>query len=135
MPIQNLCMIGRGVLRAKDPMRTCCQHGSPYKMQNLVYEWVDISKFSQIWAKSGSNSRKFLKNLAILLKILLKIGLIDIWMGHFFLKNWYFYGSTFKFRRVTSLPKPNLSTPHWLHNIQPRAAYLSIPFHHQHTIV
>ena len=32
-------------------------------------------------------------------------------MGHFFLKNWYLYGSTFKFRGGTSLPKPNLSTP------------------------
>ena len=29
----------------------------------------------------------------------------------FFLKNWYLYGSTFKFRGGTSLPKPNLSTP------------------------
>ena len=34
-----------------------------YKMQNLVYEWVYFSKFSQIWAKIGSNLRKFLKNL------------------------------------------------------------------------
>ena len=32
-------------------------------------------------------------------------------MGHFFLKNWYLYGSTFKFGGGTSLPKPNLSTP------------------------
>ena len=32
-------------------------------------------------------------------------------MGHFFLKNWCLYGSTFKFRGGTSLPKPNLSTP------------------------
>ena len=32
-------------------------------------------------------------------------------MGYFFLKNWYLYGSTFKFRGSTSLPKPNLSTP------------------------
>ena len=32
-------------------------------------------------------------------------------MGYFFLKNWYLYGSIFKFRGGTSLPKPNLSTP------------------------
>ena len=32
-------------------------------------------------------------------------------MGYFFLKNWYLYGSTFKFRGGTSLSKPNLSTP------------------------
>ena len=28
-------------------------------MQNLIYEWVDTSQFSQIWAKIGSNLRKF----------------------------------------------------------------------------
>ena len=78
---------------------------TPYKMQNLVYEWVDFSKFGQIWAKIGSNLRKFL------FKIWPKIGPIGIWMGYFFLKNWYLYGSTFKFCGGTSLPKPNLSTP------------------------
>ena len=80
-------------------------------MQNLVYEWVDFSKFSQIWAKIGSNLRKFWKNRPILLKIWPKIGPIGIWMGHFFLKNWYLYRSTFKFCGGTSLPKPNLSYP------------------------
>ena len=84
---------------------------TPYKMQNLVYEWVDFSKFGQIWVKIGSNLRKFLKKLVILCKIWPKIGPIGIWMGYFFLKNWYLYGSTFKFRGGTSLPKPNLSTP------------------------
>ena len=44
----------------------------------------------------------------ILLKIYPKIALIGIWMGHFFLRNWYLYGSTFKFCGGTSLP--NLST-------------------------
>ena len=88
-------------------------------MQNLVYEWVDFSKVPQIWAKIGTNLRKFWKNWVILLKIWPKIGPIGIWMGHFFLKNWYLYGPTFKFRGGTSLPKPNLSTPqggtalHW----------------------
>ena len=84
---------------------------TPYKMQNLVYEWVDFSKVLQIWAKIGSNLRKFWKNWVILFKIWPNIGPIGIWMGHFFLKNWYLYGSTFKFHGGTSLLKPNLSTP------------------------
>ena len=84
---------------------------TPYKMQNLVYEWVDFSKFGQIWAKIGSNLRKFRKKSVILFKIWPKIEPIGIWMGYFFLKNWYLYGSTFKFRGGTSLPKQNLSTP------------------------
>ena len=45
----------------------------------MVYEWVDFSKFSQIWAKIGSNLRNFRK-----------LGdfaqdLAQNWMGHFFL--------------------------------------------------
>ena len=47
----------------------------------------------------------------ILLKIWPKIGSIGIWMGHFFLKNWYFYESTFKLHGSTFLLKSNLSTP------------------------
>ena len=42
------------------PHQSIYEH-SPYKMQNLVYEWVDFSKFGQIWAKIGSNLRKFLE--------------------------------------------------------------------------
>ena len=38
-------------------------------MQKLVYEWVDFSEFSQIWAKIGLNLRKFWKYGVILLKI------------------------------------------------------------------
>ena len=57
-----------------------------------------------IWAK-------ILENQVILLKISPKIEQIGMRMGHFLLKNWYFYVSTFKFRGGTSLPKPNLSTP------------------------
>ena len=68
---------------------------TPDKMQNLVYEWVDFSKFGQIWAKIGSNLRKFWEKTVILFKIWPKIGPIGIWMGYFFLKNWYLYGSTF----------------------------------------
>ena len=79
-------------------------------MQNLVYEWVDFSKFGQIWAKIGSNLRKFWKKYVILFKIWPKIRPTGIWMGYFFLKNWYLYESTFNFRGCTSLPKPNLSS-------------------------
>ena len=68
-------------------------------------------KFGQIWAKIGSNLWKFWKKMVILFKIWPKIGPIGIWIGYFFLKNWYLYGSTFKFCGGTSLPKPNLSTP------------------------
>ena len=82
-----------------------------YKIQNLVYEWVSFSKFSQTWAKIGLDIRKFGKYCVILLKISPKIEQIGTLMGHFFLKNSYFYGSTFKVRGSTSLPKPILSTP------------------------
>ena len=30
-------------------------------MQNFVYEWVDFSIFSEVWAKIGLNLRKFEK--------------------------------------------------------------------------
>ena len=33
----------------------------PYFIQNLTFEFVDFQKFSQIWAKNGSNLRKFEK--------------------------------------------------------------------------
>ena len=51
------------------------------------------------------------KNRVMLLTIWPKIGPIGLWMSNFFLKNWYLYGSTFKFCGSMSLPKPNLSTP------------------------
>ena len=70
-----------------------------------------MGRFFKIWAKFGSNLRKFWKKLVILFKIWPKIGPIGIWMSYFFLKNWYLYGSTFKLRGGTSLPKPTLSTP------------------------
>ena len=58
-----------------------------------------------------ANFKKILKNWVILLKIWPQIEQIGICMGHFFLKNLYLYGSTFKFCGSTSLSKPNLSTP------------------------
>ena len=92
-----------GVLSSEDPSGMCCQHGKQnqplgmwmafYETQNLIYEWVNFSKF--------------LKNQAILLKI----WTIGIWMGHFFLKKWYLYVSSFKVHSSTSLPKSDLSTP------------------------
>ena len=133
-----------GVLSTKDPTGTCWKHGyqnqplgiwmTPNNMQNLVFEWVDFSKFSLIWAKIGSKKKKIGKNRVILLKIWPKTELISIWMAWKIgicmgllsnsvaqnwtnwymngLKNWYLYGSTFKFCGGTSLPKPNLNTPH-----------------------
>ena len=93
------------------------------KISLLVYEWplikckIWFSKLSQIWAKILSDLsqnwliRKFWKNQVISLKIRPKIEPIGTWMGHFFLKNWYLYRSTFKFHGNLSLPKPNLCTP------------------------
>ena len=74
-------------------------------MQNLVYEWSIFQNVSKL--------EKIGKNQVILLKIWSKIEqvAIGIWMGHFFLKIWYLYGSLFKFCGSTSIPKPNLSTP------------------------
>ena len=73
-----------------------------------------MSQFFKIWPNLSQNWLKFKK-------ILEKIGNIvqnlaqnwaDWYMnGLLFLENWYLYGSTFKFRGGTSLPKPNLSTP------------------------
>ena len=57
---------------------------TPYKMQNLVYEWVDFSKVPQILAKIGPNLRKFWKNQVILLK-----NLAANWT------EWYMNGSLF----------------------------------------
>ena len=50
---------------------------TPYKVQNLVYEWMD---FSKIWAQIGSNLRKFWKKRLILLKIWCKIDPIGIYV-------------------------------------------------------
>ena len=72
----------------------------PISMQNFVYEWVDFSIFSEVWAKIGLNLRKFEKQKTInkkkgggnFVKILTKIESVGIWMGHFFLESWYMYG-------------------------------------------
>ena len=88
---------------------------TPYKKPNLVYKWVDFSKFSQTWAKIGLDLRKLWKNCVILLKILPKIKQIGTLMGQYFLKTWYllgyFYRSTFKVCGSTSLPKTKLEYP------------------------
>ena len=60
----------------------------------------NLLKFKKIFEKLGDFAPHFSK-----------IGPIGIWMGHFFLKNLYLYGSTCKFCSGTSLPKPNVSTP------------------------
>ena len=53
---------------------------------NLVYKWVDFSKFSKNWLQFT-----ILWFGVILLKIWPKIVPIGIWMGYFFLKNCYLY--------------------------------------------
>ena len=100
-----------------------CAANMGSKINLLVYEWPLIK--CKIWymngsifqnlpkfeAKIGSNLRKFWKKLVILFIFWLKIEPIGIWMGYFFLKKWYLYGSTFKIPWRHILPKPNLSTP------------------------
>ena len=73
-------------------------NGSIFKIwPNLSQNWL---KFKKILEKVGN----FVQNLAQ--------NWADWYMnGLLFLKNWYLYGATFKFRGGTSLPKPNLSTP------------------------
>ena len=65
--------------------------------QNLSQNWL---KFKKILEKLGDFAQNWAPNWPI-----------GKWMGDFFLKNWYLYGSLFKFCGGTSLPKPNLSTP------------------------
>ena len=66
-------------------------------INGLIFQNFPNLKFKKIWEKIG----QFCSKLDQL-----------VWMDHFFLKNWYLYGSTFKFCYGTSLPKPNLSNPH-----------------------
>ena len=75
------------------------------KINLLVYEWPLIKW--KIWYINGSifpnlsqywlKFKKIFKRLGELAQIWPKIGPIGIRLGHFFLKNWYMYGSTFKF--------------------------------------
>ena len=77
-------------------------------MNGLIF--LNLPKFGPKFAKIYDF---FFQIWVILLKIWPKIGLIDIWMGHFILKNWYLNRSNFKFHGGTNLPKPNLSTPRY----------------------
>ena len=84
---------------------------TPYKVQNLVYERVDFSEFSQILSQNWLKFKKILEKLGDFAQNLAQ-NWSDWYMnGSLFLENWYLYGSTFKFCGGTSLPKPNLSTP------------------------
>ena len=87
-----------------------CHQWDAYNCVCNIY--VFLRHLCLLHTKLGSNLTKFWKNLVILHTIWVTIGPIGIWMGHFFLKNWYLYGSTYKICGSTSLPKPNLSTPH-----------------------
>ena len=88
-------------------------------MQNLVFELVDSKSFpnlSQNWQKNKTKQNKTKQNktkqnktkqnkqtneqckkIVILVNIWPKLRPISEWMGHFFFKTWYLYGSTFQF--------------------------------------
>ena len=104
----NLDPGGGGYLVQKTLQRCAANMGS--KISLLVYEWPLIR--CKIWYMNGSIFPNLSQNWLKFKKILEKIGnfVHGIWMSYFFLKNWYLYGSTFKFCGGTSLPKPNLST-------------------------
>ena len=65
---------------------------NPYKMQSLLYEYIIFPNLSQNWPKFTKILWQFVSSL----KISPKLGPIGIQLGHFFLKKWYLYGSTFK---------------------------------------
>ena len=71
------------------------------KCKNLVYEWVDFSKFDQMWAKIKWFCSKFGAKL---------VQLVYEWVT-FSWKIGICEGSTFKFCGGTSIQKPILSTP------------------------
>ena len=82
-----------------------------------MYEWVDFSKFPQIFMKILEKTGNFAQYLAQ--------NWTHWYMNgcHSFLKNWYLYGSTFKVCGGISLPKPNLSTPG---GVQPNFTTISL---------
>ena len=93
-----------------------CATNMASKISLLVHEWPLIK--CKIWYMSELIFQNWLKFKKILKKKMVdfaqnlaQIEPIGIWMGHFFLKIWYFYGSTLKFGSSTSLPRLNFSTP------------------------
>ena len=104
----------QGGTQYKRPYGMCRQHGSQNQPLGIRMTLVKC----KIWYMNGSLFQnfpkfepKFWKNRLILLKIWPKIGPIGICNGHFFLKNWYLYGSTFKFRQRHILTKTKLEYP------------------------
>ena len=94
------CRSGGGVLSTKDPTGTCANMGSkisllvsewPFKnAKKLICEWVNFSKFSQIWAKIGLNLRKFCDFVQNFVQ-----KWVDCYMnGSLFLKYWCLCRST-----------------------------------------
>ena len=86
---------GGGYLVQKTLQRCAANMGS--KINLLVYEWPLIR--CKIWYMNGSIFPNLSQNWLKFKKILEKICnfVHGIWMSYFFLKNWYLYGSTFKF--------------------------------------
>ena len=57
---------------------------APYKMQNLVYEWIDFSKFSQSFSRNWLKFKKILEKLGDFAQNLVQNG-----------ADWYINGSLF----------------------------------------
>ena len=91
------------------------------RKQNLVYEWVNFYKFEP---KLAQILKIFLEKSGDFAQNLTQNGSNWYINGSLFLeKKLYLYGSTFKFRVGTSLPKPKLSTPvgtDWLTDLHDR---------------
>ena len=100
-----------------------------------MYEWVDFSKFGQIWAKIGSNLRKFWKKLVILFKIWPKIELIGIWMGLLFLEKlvfvWVYVQILWRHiptkTKLEYAPGPWSAFPEMFENFLKKKLYFPIP--------
>ena len=71
-----------------------------YKMRNLVYKWIDFSKFPNL-------SQNFGKNWLISLKILGRIGRIVYEGVTFFLKKWVFVSMGLLSNSVVAHPYQN----------------------------
>ena len=99
--VNQHCYGGRGILCSETPPGMWCQHQppgismNPYKMQSLVYKWVNFSKFSKNLSQNWLKFRKIWG--AILGKSWSKIGPIGKWKGLFFLENGICMDPTFKF--------------------------------------
>ena len=84
-------------------------------MQNLVFEWVDFQNFSKFEKKLGNFGQNLAQNWAV-------------WYmnGSLFFKNWYLYGSTFKFP---------LACPYQNQRWEPHSPPPMYPMHLQKSVI